>query len=201
VPFVVDNETLVYGQTDITSTNTDGAEVIFLNGVLLVDADYDYIGTNQGYRLFIPSVGGDCNIVVFAFNNANALIFSENYTQTTYANSNVVFPTQFYRNSHLMWLNGALLKPSTDYTIPGASALSYTLTLIGSLSFSGQPVQFIAFNKAGEASASSISAAGVLGMDMPFQLEYKPSMRELFNDMQKQLESLKSEIEMLKGTK
>jgi hypothetical protein len=38
-------------------------------------------------------------------------------------------------------------------------------------------------------------------MDMPFQLEYKPSMRELFNDMQKQLESLKSEIEMLKGTK
>ena len=201
VPFVVDNETLVFGQTDITSTNTDGAEVIFLNGVLLVDADYDYIGTNQGYRLYIPSVGGDCNIVVFAFNNANALIFSENYTQTTYANSNVVFPTQFYRNSHLMWLNGALLKPSTDYTIPGAGTLSYALVLIGSLSFSGQPVQFIAFNKTGEASASSISAAGVLGMDMPFQLEYKPSMRELFSDMQKKLESLKSEIEMLKGTK
>jgi hypothetical protein len=201
VPFVVQNETLVFGQTTISSTNIDGAEVIFINGVLLVDADYDYIGTNQGYELFTPSVGGDCNIVVFAFNNANALIFSENYTQTTYANSSAVFPTQFYRNSHLMWLNGALLKPGTDYTIPGSGSLSYTITLVGSLSFSGQPVQFIAFNKIGEASASSGGSAGVLGMDMPFQLEYKPSMRELFSDMQKQLESLKSEIEMLKGTK
>ena len=201
VPFVTQNQTLSYGQTLITGTNIDGAEVLFINGAMIVDSDYDYIGHNQGYELFTPSVGGDCNIVVFAFNNANALIFSENYTETNYANTNVVFPTQFYRNSHLMFMNGALLKPGTDYTVPGSGTLSYNLTLIGALSFSGQPVQFIAFNKAGEASASSGGAAGVLGMDMPFQLEYKPSMRELFADMQKQLETLKSEIEMLKGTK
>ena len=201
VPFVVQNQTLDYGQTLIETTNLDGAEVLIINGVLIVDSDYDYIGTNQGYELFNPSVGGDCNIVVFALNNANVLIFSENYTQTNYANTSVVFPTQFYRNSHLMWFNGVLLKPGTDYTIPGTGSLSYTFTLVGALSFSGQPAQFIAFNKAGEASASSGGAAGVLGMDMPFQLEYKPSMRELFDDMQKQLEILKSEIEMLKGTK
>jgi len=201
VPFVTQNQTLSYGQTLITGTNIDGAEVLFINGAMIVDSDYDYIGHNQGYELFTPSVGGDCNIVVFAFNNANALIFSENYTETNYANTNVVFPTQFYRNSHLMFMNGALLKPSTDYTVPGSGTLSYNLTLIGALSFSGQPVQFIAFNKAGEASASSGGAAGVLGMDMPFQLEHKPSMMELFTDMQKQLEILKSEIEMLKGTK
>jgi len=201
VPFVVQNQTLTYGQTDIVTTNLDGAEILIINGVLIVDSDYDYIGTNQGYQLFNPSVGGNCDIVVFALNNANVLIFSENYTQTNYANTSVVFPTQFYRNSHLMWFNGALLKPGTDYTIPGSGTLSYTFTLIGALSFSGQPAQFIAFNKAGEASASSGGAAGVLGMDMPFELEYKPSMRELFADMQKQLETLKSEIEMLKGTK
>ena len=201
VPFVVQNQTLDYGQTLIETTNLDGAEVLIINGVLIVDSDYDYIGTNQGYELFNPSVGGDCNIVVFALNNANVLIFFENYTQTNYANTSVVFPTQFYRNSHLMWFNGVLLKPGTDYTIPGTGSLSYTFTLVGALSFSGQPAQFIAFNKAGEASASSGGAAGVLGMDMPFQLEYKPSMRELFDDMQKQLEILKSEIEMLKGTK
>jgi len=201
VPFVVQNQTLDYGQTLIETTNLDGAEILIINGVLIVDSDYDYIGTNQGYELFNPSVGGDCNIVVFALNNANVLIFSENYTQTNYANTSVVFPTQFYRNSHLMWFNGVLLKPGTDYTIPGTGSLSYTFTLVGALSFSGQPAQFIAFNKAGEASASSGGAAGVLGMDMPFQLEYKPSMRELFDDMQKQLEILKSEIEMLKGTK
>ena len=201
VPFVVQNQTLVYGQTQIVTTNVDGAEVLFINGAMIVDSDYDYIGTNQGYELFNPSVGGDCNIVVFSFNNANALIFTENYTQTTYASTNVVFPTQFYRNSHLMFFCGALLKPGTDYTIPGSAALSYNFTIVGALSFSGQPAQFVAFNKAGEASASSGGSAGVLGMDMPFQLEYKPSMRELFNDMQKQLESLKSEIEMLKGTK
>jgi hypothetical protein len=201
VPFVTQNQTLTYGQTQIVTTNIDGAEVLFINGAMIVDADYDYIGTNQGYELFTPSVGGDCNIVVFAFNNANILIFSENYTQTNYANTSVVFPTQFYRNSHLMFFCGALLKPGTDYTIPGSSALSFVFTIIGALSFSGQSAQFIAFNKAGEASASSGGAAGVLGMDMPYQVEYKPSMRELFNDMQKQLESLKSEIEMLKGTK
>jgi len=201
VPFVVQNETLIYGQTSIPASNVDGSEVIFINGVLLVDSDYDYIGTNQGYELYTPSVGGDCNIVVFAFNNANALIFIENYVETAYASSSVVFPTQFYRNSHLMWLNGALLKPGTDYTIPGSATLTYSIVLVGALSFSGQPMQFIAFNKAGEASSSSGGSAGVLGMDMPFQLEYKPSMRELFDDMQKQLESLKSEIEMLKGTK
>lgn len=201
VPFVVQNQTLTYGQTDIVTTNLDGAEILIINGVLIVDSDYDYIGTNQGYQLFNPSVGGNCDIVVFALNNANVLIFSENYTQTNYANTSVVFPTQFYRNSHLMWFNGVLLKPGSDYTIPGTGTLSYTFTLIGALSFSGQPAQFIAFNKAGEASASSGGAAGVLGMDMPFELEYKPSMRELFADMQKQLETLKSEIEMLKGTK
>ena len=201
VPFVTQNQTLVYGQTQITTTNIDGAEVLFINGAMIVDSDYDYIGHNQGYELFTPSVGGDCNIVVFAFNNANALIFAENYTETTYASTNVVFPTQFYRNSHLMFFCGALLKPGTDYTIPGSGALSYNFTIVGALSFSGQPAQFISFNKAGEASASSGGAAAVLGMDMPFVLEHKPTMMDLYNDMKKELESLKSEIEMLKGTK
>lgn len=200
VPFTVETQTLSLGQTVISTTNTDGAEVMFINGALIVDADYDYVGTNQGYELITPSVGGNCNIVVFAFNNANALIFSENYTQTTYANDNVVFPTQFYRNSHLMWLNGALLKPGTDYTMPGSSASIYSYNYVGALSFSGQPSQFVSFKSAGEASASSLSSAGVLGMDMPYVIERKPSMRELFDEMQKELERLKSEIAMLKGT-
>ena len=201
VPFVIQDETLVYGQTLIPSTNTDGAEVLLLNGVLVVDSDYDYIGTNQGYELITPSVGGNLNIIVFAFNNANALIFSENYTQTTFANTSVVFPTQFYRNSHLMWFNGVLLKPGTDYTMSGINPLVYQYTLIGALNYSGQPSQFVSFKKAGEASASSLSGAGVLGMDMPVYVEYKPSMKELFADMQKEMENLKFEIAMLKGTK
>lgn len=200
IPFVVQQETLSFGQTTITSTNTDGAEVLLLNGALVMDSDYDYIGTNQGYELITPSVGGNLNIVVFAFNNAGVLIFSENYTQTTFANNSVVFPTQFARNSHLMWLNGSLLKPGTDYTMSGTGALVYSYTSVGALSFSGQPSQFVSFKSSGEASASSLSGAGVLGMDMPAYVEYKPSMRELFADMQKELETLKSEIAMLKGT-
>ena len=201
VPFVVQTDTLSNGQTQVPSTNTDGSEVLFLNGALIMDSDYDYIGTNQGIELITSSVGGNLNTVVFAFNNAGALIFSENYTQTTYANTNVVFPTQFARNSHLMFFCGALLKPGTDYTMSGTAALIYTYTIIGALSFSGQPSQFISFKSAGEASASSISAAGVVGMDMPVYIEYKSSMKELFADMQKELELLKSEIAMLKGQK
>lgn len=201
VPFVVQTDTLANGQTQVPSSNVDGSEVLFLNGALIMDSDYDYIGTNQGIELITPSVGGNLNTVVFAFNNANVLIFSENYTQTTYANTNVVFPTQFARNSHLMFFCGTLLKPGTDYTMTGTASLIYTYTIIGALSFSGQPSQFISFKSAGEASASSISAAGVLGMDMPVYIEYKPSMKELFADMQKELERLKSEVEMLKGSK
>jgi hypothetical protein len=83
----------------------------------------------------------------------------------------------------------------------GSSALIYSYTSVGALSFSGQPSQFISFKSSGEASVSSLSSAGVLGMDMPIQIEHKPSMKELFADMQKELERLKSEIEMLKGTK
>ena len=201
VPFTTQNQTLVYGQTLINTTNIDGAEVLFINGAMIVDSDYAYIGRNQGYSFYTPSVGGDCNIVVFAFNNASVLIFSENYTETTYASTNVVFPTSFYRNSHLMFFCGALLKPGTDYTIPGSGALSYNFTSVGALSFSGQPAQFVAFNKAGEASASSGGAAGVLGMDMPYFIEYEPTMMDLYNDMKKEIKGLKSEIEMLKGTK
>lgn len=199
VPFVVQNQTLINGQTLINTTNIDGAEVLFLNGALVVDADYDYIGTNQGYELLTPSVGGNLDIVVFAFNNGNQLIFQENYTQTTYANTNVVFPTPFYRNSHLMWLNGSLLKPGTDYTMPGAALLITNYTLVGALSFSGQPSQFISFKSSGQASASSISAAGVLGMDMPFEIEHPPTIQDMFNEMQKEIELLKSEISLLKG--
>ena len=112
-----------------------------------------------------------------------------------------MFPTQFARNSHLMWLNGVLLKPGTNYTMPGAAELIFSYTLIGGLTFSGQPSQFISFKKAGEASASSLSSAAVLGMDMPFEVEYKPTMRDLFSNMEKELERLKSEIEILKGAK
>ena len=201
VPFIVSTQTLTNGQTDIVTSYTDGAEVLFLNGAMIMDGDYGYRGTNQGYRLSTPSTGGIMTIVVFSFNNANVLIFSENYTTTTSGSTNLVFPTQFYRNSHLMFFCGCLLRPGTDYTIPGASALSYNFTIIGALSFSGQPAQFISFNSSGEASASSISAAGVLGMDMPVVIDNPPTIMDMFNSMKKEINKLKREIKLLKGKK
>jgi hypothetical protein len=133
VPFVTSTQTLSYGQTVVTASYTDGSELLFMNGVLLVDADYSYVGTNQGYILSQPATGGTLVIVSFSFNNANALIFAENYTQTNYLSTSVVFPTQFYRNSHLIWFNGVLLRPGDDYTIPGSGALSYSYNLVGAL--------------------------------------------------------------------
>ncbi len=201
VPFVVYNQTLTNGQTVISTTYTDGSEFLFLNGVLLVDTDYSYVGTNQGYVLNNPSVGGNLDIVVFAFNNASTLIFTENYTETSTGSTNVVFSTPFYRNSHLMWFNGALLRPGTDYTMPGSSALTYNYTIIGALSFSGQPSQYLSFNSAGEASASSLSAAAVLGMDYPVVIEQEPTIHDMFQNMQKQINLLKKQIKQLKGAK
>ena len=199
VPFVVYNQTLIDGQTVISASYIDGSEFLFLNGVLLVDTDYSYVGVNQGYVLNNPSVGGNLDIVVFAFNNANTLIFAENYTETSSGSTNVVFSTPFYRNSHLMWFNGALLRPGTDYTMPGSSALTYNYTIIGASSFSGQPSQYLSFNSAGEASASSLSSAAVLGMDYPVVIEQEPTIADMFKDMQKQINLLKKQIKQLKG--
>jgi hypothetical protein len=201
VPFVVYNQTLIDGQTVISASYIDGSEFLFLNGVLLVDTDYSYVGVNQGYVLNNPSVGGNLDIVVFAFNNANTLIFAENYTETSSGSTNVVFSTPFYRNSHLMWFNGALLRPGTDYTMPGSAALTYNYTIIGAASFSGQPSQYMSFNSAGEASASSLSSAAVLGMDYPVVIEQEPTISDMFKDMQKQINLLKKQIKQLKGFK
>jgi hypothetical protein len=100
-----------------------------------------------------------------------------------------------------MWFNGALLRPGTDYTMPGASALTYNYTIIGAASFSGQPSQYLSFNSAGEASASSLSSAAVLGMDYPVVIEQEPTINDMFKDMQKQINLLKKQIKQLKGSK
>jgi hypothetical protein len=201
VPFVTSSQTLTNGQTVILASYPNGSEVLFLNGVLLVDTDYSYYGTDQGYILNTPSTGGSFTIVSFSFNNSNALIFGENYTETSAGSTNVVFSTPFYRNSHLLWLNGVLLRPGSDYTMPGSGALTYNYTLIGALSFSGQPSQFVSFNSSGEASASSLSSAGVLGMDFPVVIENSPTILEMFQGMQKQINSLKKQVKQLKASK
>jgi hypothetical protein len=194
VPFVYTSTTLTSGQTTITSTYQDGSELLFINGCLIVDTDYSYVGGDTGYILGTPSVGGDCVVVSFVNNNANALIFAENYTETAVGTTNVVFPTQFYRNSSLIWLNGCLMRPTSDYTVPGAGDLSYNYTSIGFLSYSGQPTQFCSFKSAGSASSFGLGSMGVLGYDMPVEIEKKPTIRDMFLEMQSQIDELKLQL-------
>jgi hypothetical protein len=194
VPFVYTSTTLTSGQTTITSTYQDGSELLFINGCLIVDTDYSYVGGDSGYILGTPSVGGDCVVVSFVNNNANALIFAENYTETAVGTTNVVFPTQFYRNSSLIWLNGCLMKPTSDYTVPGAGDLSYNYTSVGFLSYSGQPTQFCSFKSAGSASSFGLGSMGVLGYDMPVEIEKKPTIRDMFFEMQAQIDELKLQL-------
>jgi hypothetical protein len=201
VPFVTTTVTLSNGQTVIPSTYSDGSELLFLNGVLIVDSDYSYYGTNQGYVLNNPVSGGSLVVVSFSFNNANVLIFGENYAESSAGSTNIVFATPFYRNSHLMWFNGALLRPGTDYTMPGASILTYNYTIIGALSYSGQPTQFCSFNSAGEASVSSVGSAGVLGYDVPIEFESQPTIQDMFKKMQKEINSLKRQVKLMKDSK
>lgn len=199
VPFVTSSQTLTSGQTTITSTFPDGSELLFLNGVLLVDADYTYVGSNQGYILNNLTTGGTLVIVSFSFNNGNVLIFGENYTETLYGTTNVAFPTPFYRDSSLIWFNGVLLKPTSDYTIPGSGSTSYNLTSIGWANLAGQPVQFCSFNSSGPAVVGGVGAAGVAGLDQPVVIERAPTMMEMFNKMQKQITKLQKEVRLLKG--
>jgi hypothetical protein len=194
VPFVYTSTTLTSGQTTITSTYQDGSELLFINGCLIADTDYSYVGGDSGYILGTPSIGGDCVVVSFVNNNANALIFAENYTETAVGTTNVVFPTQFYRNSSLIWLNGCLMKPTSDYTVPGAGDLSYNYTSVGFLSYSGQPTQFCSFKSAGSASSFGLGSMGVLGYDMPVEIEKKPTIRDMFLEMQAQIDELKLQL-------
>jgi hypothetical protein len=197
VPFVYTSTTLTSGQTTITSTYQDGSELLFINGALIVDTDYSYVGGNTGYVLGTPSVGGDCVIVSFNKNSANVLIFAENYTETATGTTNVVFPTQFYRNSSLIWLNGCLMKPTADYTVPGSGDLSYNYTSSGFLSYSGQPTQFCSFKSAGSASSFGLGSMGVLGYDMPVEIEKKLTIRDMFLEMQAQIDELKLQLEQV----
>jgi len=201
IPFVTSTQTLTSGQTAIPSTNTNGAELLFLNGVLIVDSDYGYIGTSQGYLLNIPVSGGTLTKVVFSYSNANVLIFGENYAELVSGSTNVVYPTPFFRNSHLIWLNGALLRPGSDYTIPGSGTTSYNYTIIGALSYSGQPTQYCSFNSSGEASVSSMGSAGVLGYDIPVEIVNPPTIKDMFNKMQKEINSLKRQVKLMKAMK
>lgn len=201
VPFVTSSTTLTAGQTYISSSYLDGSELLFMNGVLLVDTDYSYYGTNQGYVLKYPATGGTLVIVSFSLNNGNALVFGENYTETSSGTTNVVFPTPFYRDSTLMFLNGVLLKPTSDYTVPGSGSLSYNLTSVGWLSYTGQPVQFCTFNSSGPAVVGGVGADGVKGCDLPIEIERKPTMLDMFKQMQKQINKLQREVKLLKGQK
>lgn len=200
VPFTVQTTTLAYNQTVIPTSFIDGTELLFLNGVLLVDSEYSYTGTNQGYTLNNPSAGGTLDIITFSILNSNTLIFGENYTESIAGVSNIVFPTSFYRNSSLIWFNGVLLKPSSDYTIPGAGDLSSTYTLIGGTSLNGQPSQFCNFKSAGPASVGSVGAMAVAGFDLPIVIDKKPTMLSMFQEMQSQINDLKEQLFYLRNS-
>lgn len=194
VPFTISSQTLSNGQINIYNTDPAGSELLFINGALIVDLDYSYLDGGAGYQLGTASTGGLCVVVSFAYNNANSLIFGENYATTAYGTTNVVYPTQFYRNSSLIWLNGALLRPTDDYTVSGAGTLSYNYTSVGFLNISNQPTQFCTFNSVGEASASSLGSAGVLGYDIPVEIERPMTIADMFKQMQARIDLLEAKI-------
>ena len=199
VPFTSTYIDLTNGQTIVPFNSVNGAELLFLNGVLVTDNDYTYLSGNSGYQLKTPAMDGKLTIIEFVKNNANTLIFTENYAEKVSGTNIVSYPTPYQRNSSLIWFNGVLLKPTSDYSIPGATDLVYNLSLIGALDYSGQPAQFCSFNSAGPASVGSLSSAGVVGFDLPIELEYKPTIKDMFLELQSQVESLKLEIALLKG--
>ena len=90
------------------------------------------------------------------------------------------------------------MKPSSDYTIPGAADTSYNYTSSGFLSYSGQPTQFCSFNSVGSASSFGLGSAGTLGYDMPVVIEKKPTIKEMFLEMQKQIDDLRLQLEQVK---
>jgi len=93
-----------------------------------------------------------------------------------------------------------LLKPSSDYTIPGSADLTSNYTLIGSISLSGQPSQFCTFKSAGPASIGSVGAMAVAGFDLPIVIDKKPTMLSMFQEMQSQINDLKEQLFYLRNS-
>jgi len=199
VPFTTSYINLVNGQTDILHSAVEGSELLFINGVLIVDTDYTYLGNNTGYKLKSSVSNGEATVISFVNNNGNQLIFGENYAETTYGSSLVSFQTPFQRNSSLIWYNGVNLKPTSDFTIPGANDSAYSVTLLGNLTYGSQPLQFASFKSSGAASSGGIGADAVKGMDIEIEIEKKLSIKDLIMDLQSQVDSLKEELSYLKG--
>jgi hypothetical protein len=199
IPFTTSYISLSNGQTIIPRTSVDGSELLFINGVLVVDTQYTYLAGNAGYQLNSPVTGGTLTVIEFVKNNANTLIFTENYTEKLSGTNIITYPTPYQRNSSLIWFNGVLLKPTSDYSIPGASDLVYNAELIGVLDYAGQPAQYASFVSAGPASVGSLSSAGVLGFDVPIEIEKKTTIKDMFLELQFQIEELQQEVKRLKG--
>ena len=104
-------------------TLNSGYELLFLNGTIVNEQDYDIVG--QDITNFPSIVTGDLEIIQWSANNlgtpngnpvnsvANTIVGQTNYSFS------------YNANSFNLYINGALLKQSVDYT---TATGSYTLT-------------------------------------------------------------------------
>ena len=104
-------------------TLNSGYELLFLNGTVVNDQDYDIIG--QDITNFPSVVTGDLQIIQWTANNLSVPNGSPVNIVTNTVVSQSIYPFSFIATSFNLYENGVLLKQGTDYT---TGTGTYTLT-------------------------------------------------------------------------
>jgi len=95
-------------------TLNSGYELLFLNGTVVNDQDYDIIG--QDITNFPSNATGDLQIIQWSANNLSVPNGSPVNIVTNTVISQTIYPFSFIATSFNLYENGVLLKQGTDYT-------------------------------------------------------------------------------------
>ena len=88
--------------------------MLFLNGTVVNDQDYDIIG--QEITNFPAVVNGDLQVIQWSSNNLSLPNGSPVNIVTNTIINQTIYPFSFIASSFNLYQNGVLLKQGTDYT-------------------------------------------------------------------------------------
>ena len=144
-PFTRTNILSVASESVYSATYSQGAELLFINGIFINDPDYSYPQPNQ-FQLNTPSVFSGNNITIISFRifNNNAIPFSQGIGQTISSTSLVTLSGSINANYTIAAKNGIFMTLTSDYSI-GAGAITLTSNPI----FSGEVVENTSFAASG----------------------------------------------------
>lgn len=149
VPFTRNTVASVAGQQQYTVSYTQSAELLYWNGVFMNDADYDYSGGPNTFKILntYPRGTGDIfTVISFRVLNNNTVPFGQ-AAGTTTAGSVSIPVTGLITTNYTMIMKNGITLPDTD-----ASATTSAVSLANAAIFTGEIIQSTSYAASPETS-------------------------------------------------